>query len=388
MAVTPKAPIYLDYQATTPMDEWVLGAMMPYLTTKFGNPHSSTHRYGWEAEAALDVAREQVASLIGASDKEIYFTSGATETNNLVLKGVMDVWGEKRPELITVATEHKCVLESAAACARAGYKVTVLPVDADGLLDLNRLEDAVSEQTALVSVMAVNNEIGVIQPLKEIGAIVIAKGALFHSDAAQGYGKIPLDVDDIGLDYMSISGHKIYGPKGVGALYKRAGRQTALTPQMAGGGQEDGIRAGTQAPALVAGLGAAASLCAEGMQQEAGRLQAMMARFKDKLFTALPGLILNGHAEKRWQGNLNVSFPGLDGDLLLASIRPLAVSSGAACASAVSGPSYVLEALGRTEDESNSALRIGIGRFTTDEEIEFAADTLIGAVEKLGGLAP
>ncbi|TNE62015.1 MAG: aminotransferase class V-fold PLP-dependent enzyme [Alphaproteobacteria bacterium] len=381
-----QTPVYLDYQATTPLDERVLAAMMPYLTAKFGNPHSSTHRFGWEAEAALDVARGQVASLIGAAADEIYFTSGATESNNLVLKGVMDVWGKKRPELVTVATEHKCVLEAAAACARAGYDVTVLPVGPDGLVDLDQVAEAVSERTALVSVMAVNNEIGVIQPLREIGAIAKRHGALFHTDAAQGFGKIVLDVDDLSLDFMSISAHKIYGPKGVGALYKRAGRQTALTPQMSGGGQEHGLRSGTQAPALVAGLGAAAALCAQGIGQEAGHIEALMARLKARLFADLPGLLLNGSESARWVGNLNISFPGLDGDLLLASIRSLAVSSGAACASAMTGPSYVLAAIGRTETETKAALRIGIGRFTTDAELDFAADEIVGAVRKVGGL--
>ncbi|SDD70396.1 cysteine desulfurase family protein [Kordiimonas lacus] len=379
-------PIYLDYQATTPMDERVLDAMMPYLTSKFGNPHSSTHRFGWEAEAALDIAREQVAEVIGADAGEIYFTSGATEANNLALKGIMDVWGRKKPHLVTVVTEHKCVLEAAKAVERAGYRVTYLPVRPNGLIDLDQLAEAVTDETALVSVMAVNNEIGVIQPMADIGAICRAKGALFHTDAAQGFGKITLDVNAMNIDLMSISGHKIYGPKGVGALYKRSGRQTALTPQMSGGGQEGGIRSGTQAPALVAGLGAAASICKAEMAQEKDRLAHIMNRFKSKLFKELPSLLVNGDEEMRWAGNLNLSFPGLDGDLLLANIRSLAVSSGAACASAVSGPSYVLQAIGRTEALSKSALRIGIGRFTGDDEIDFAAETLISAVREMGGL--
>ncbi|WP_286831213.1 MULTISPECIES: cysteine desulfurase family protein [Kordiimonas] len=379
-------PIYLDYQATTPMDERVLDAMMPYLTSKFGNPHSSTHRFGWEAEAALDIAREQVAEVIGADAGEIYFTSGATEANNLALNGIMDVWGRKKPHLVTVVTEHKCVLEAAKAVERAGYRVTYLPVRPNGLIDLDQLAEAVTDETALVSVMAVNNEIGVIQPMADIGAICRAKGALFHTDAAQGFGKITLDVNAMNIDLMSISGHKIYGPKGVGALYKRSGRQTALTPQMSGGGQEGGIRSGTQAPALVAGLGAAASICKAEMAQEKDRLAHIMNRFKSKLFKELPSLLVNGDEEMRWAGNLNLSFPGLDGDLLLANIRSLAVSSGAACASAVSGPSYVLQAIGRTEALSKSALRIGIGRFTGDDEIDFAAETLISAVREMGGL--
>ncbi|MFC4348278.1 cysteine desulfurase family protein [Kordiimonas lipolytica] len=383
-----KTPIYLDYQATTPMDERVLDAMMPYLTSKFGNPHSSTHRFGWEAEAALDVAREQVADVIGSETGEIYFTSGATEANNLALKGIMDVWGKKKPHLVTVVTEHKCVLEAAKSVEKAGCRVTYLPVKPNGLIDLDQLAEAVTTETALVSVMAVNNEIGVIQPMAEIGAICREKGALFHTDAAQAFGKIQLDVDAMNIDLMSISGHKIYGPKGVGALYKRNGRQTTLTPQMSGGGQEGGIRSGTQAPALVAGLGAAAALCKAEMAQEKDRLAKILDRLKSKLFKALPNLLINGDEEARWVGNLNVSFPGLDGDLLLANIRSLAVSSGAACASAVSGPSYVLQAIGRTDAQAKSALRIGVGRFTTDDEIDFAADTLVGAVNAMGGLKP
>lgn len=378
---------YMDYQSTTPLDERVLAVMMPYLTDKFGNPHSAEHRFGWEAEAALDVAREQVAGVIGAETSSITFLSGATEANNLAIKGAMEVWGDKRPHLVTVATEHKCVLEAAHACKRAGYRLTVLPVDADGLLDLNRLEDEIDDETALVSVMAVNNEIGVTQPLRDIGALCRARGVLFHTDAAQAFGKISLDVNDMNIDLMSISGHKIYGPKGVGALYRRQAREAAIAPQMHGGGQEDGLRAGTQAPALVAGFGKAADLCAVDMAQEAGRLDSMMTRLKAGLRACAPGLFINGHEKKRWIGNLNVCFPGLDGDRLFADIRGLAVSSGAACASAVTGPSYVLEALGVSEQNANASLRIGIGRMTTDDDIDFAIGKVREAVEKQGGCA-
>jgi len=383
-----KTPIYLDYQATTPLDKRVLSSMMPYLTEHFGNPHSSTHSFGWRAAAALDIAREQIAGVVGAAPEEIYFTSGATEANNMVIKGAMEFWGSKRPKLVTVATEHKCVLESARYCLRAGYELEILPVMPNGLVDLNQLESAVDERTALVSVMAVNNEIGVIQPLESIGKIVKAAGALFHSDGAQAFGKVPLNVDAAGLDFISISGHKIYGPKGIGALYKRAGRAQALVPFFSGGGQEEGVRAGTQAPALVAGLGAAAEIAGAEMTAESKRTQTLMGSFKNKLFAGLPGLILNGDNDQRWHGNLNVSFPGIDGDLLLASIRDLAVSSGAACASAVSGPSYVLEAIGCRQANAKSALRIGVGRFTTEDELDFAAERLIAAVTSLGGIKP
>jgi len=379
-------PIYLDYQATTPLDKRVLQVMMPYFTEKFGNPHSSTHQYGWEAEAALDIAREQVAEVISAKPEDIIFTSGATESNNLAIKGVMDTWGQKRPHLVTVSTEHKCVLEAAIYCKAKGYDLTVLPVLPSGLIDLDQLKEAVTEQTALVSVMAINNEIGVIQPLAEIGQITHAKGALFHTDAAQAFGKIPLNIETMHIDLMSISGHKVYGPKGVGALYKRAGRRTALTPQMSGGGQEFAIRSGTQAPALVAGLGKAAELAAVDMAQEETRLMIIMNRFKDTLFTALPELVLNGDPNQRWAGNLNVSFTGFDGAVLLSTIRGLAVSSGAACASAVSGPSYVLEEIGCTQKAASSSIRIGIGRFTTEVELEKAADIIISAVKDMGGL--
>ncbi len=378
---------YMDYQSTTPLDERVLAAMMPYLTEKFGNPHSAEHRFGWEAEAAIDVARGQVAAIIAAKPAAITFLSGATEVNNLVLKGVMEIWGQSRPHLITVATEHKCVLEAAAACARAGYRLTVLPVGNDGLIDLSQLKDTVDDETALVSVMAVNNEIGVVQPLTEIGAMCRERGILFHTDAAQAYGKIPLDVEAMNIDFMSISAHKIYGPKGVGALYRRQDRRAAIVPQMHGGGQEGGLRAGTQAPALVAGFGKAADICAAEMAQEQGRLATMMKRLTHELERAAPAMRINGHRDLRWVGNLNVSFPGLDGDRLFADIRGLAVSSGAACASAVAGPSYVLDAIGVSEKDAKSSIRIGIGRFTTDKEIDFAINKISDAIDKQGGCA-
>lgn len=376
---------YLDYQSTTPLDERVLATMMPYLTSKFGNPHSAEHRFGWEAEAGLDVAREQVAEVINAEADAITFLSGATEANNLVMKGVMEVWGKKKPHLITVATEHKCVLEAAAACERAGFRLTVLPVARDGLVDLGQLEEAITEDTALVSVMTVNNEIGVIQPVTEIGAICRSHGVLFHTDAAQAFGKIPLDVVAMNIDFMSISAHKIYGPKGVGAFYRRQAHQTTLAPQMHGGGQEKGLRAGTQAPALVAGFGKAAELCAAEMMQEKGRLEGLMMRLQAGLHTAAPGMVINGHERQRWIGNLNVCFPGLDGDRLFADMRGLAVSSGAACASAVTGPSYVLEAIGLPEKHAKASIRIGLGRMTTDEEIDFALEKIGEAVAKQGG---
>lgn len=357
---------------------------MPYLTTKFGNPHSAEHNYGWEADAALDVAREQVSTVINGQPEGVTFLSGATEANNLALKGAMERLGHDKPNLVTVATEHKCVLEAAQYCASQGYDLTVLPVQQNGLLDLNVLEDAVTDETAVVSVMAVNNEIGVIQPLEQIGEICRAKGALFHTDAAQAFGKIPLDVEAMNIDLMSISGHKIYGPKGVGALYCRPGAGAMISPQMHGGGQEKGLRAGTQAPALVAGLGKAAAICAAEMAQEEGRIHGLMTRLKRELASVLPAMRVNGDEHSRWVGNLNVCFPGVDGDRLFADIRGLAVSSGAACASAVAEPSYVLEAIGVDKKDAKASFRIGIGRMTTDEEIDFAIEKIAQAIRNQG----
>jgi cysteine desulfurase len=379
-----KKPVYLDNQATTPLDPRVLEVMMPYFTEKFGNPHSVTHQYGWEGEAALDIAREQVAHVIDAKAEEIIFTSGATEANNMAIKGAMQVWAKKRPEIITLNTEHKCVLESAKACERIGAKLTVLPVENNGLLDLARLEKAISDQTALVSIMAVNNEIGVIQPLKEIGAIVKKAGALFHSDAAQAFGKIPIDVADMQIDLLSISGHKIYGPKGVGALFKRKHHSVALYRFMDGGVQEGGERSGTQSPALVAGLGKAAEIASHEMLQENGRIHAMMMRFKTAIRAGLDNIIVNGDENARIPGNLNIGFLGVDNEMLLTSLRGLALSSGSACASGTTGPSHVLEAITAKENLENMAsIRVGIGRFTTDEELDYAANAIIQAVNKL-----
>lgn len=377
--------VFMDYQSTTPLDERVLNVMMPYLTTKFGNPHSAEHIFGWEAEAAIDVAREQVAAVIHAEADSITFLSGATEANNLVIKGVADIWGAKKPHLITVATEHKCVLEAAAAVAARGIEVTVLSVGADGLLDLHMLEGAIKPETALVSVMAVNNEIGTLQPLKDIGDICKKYGVLFHTDAAQAFGKIPLDVDAMNIDFMSISAHKIYGPKGIGALYRRQERKAVLLPQMHGGGQEKGLRAGTLSPALVAGFGTAAKISIDEMVADEARLKGLMQQLILGLQGAAPGMKINGTVNHRWVGNLNVCFPGLNGDRLFADIKGLAVSSGAACASAVTGPSYVLEAIGLSEADAKASLRFGIGRMTTLQDIEFAIAQVTDAVGKQGG---
>lgn len=382
-----KTPVYMDYQATTPLDPRVLDAMMPYLTDRFGNPHSVGHRFGWEAEAGVDKARGDVATLIGAEPEDIVFTSGATETNNLVLKGVMAAYGAKRDHLVTVVTEHKCVLEAAASVARAGFQVTLLPVGGDGLIDLDHLADSLTDRTALVSVMTVNNEIGVIQPIARIGALCRERGVLFHTDAAQAFGKLPLNVADQNIDLMSISGHKIHGPKGIGALYMRRRPRIRLVPQMDGGGQERGIRSGTLSPALCAGLGAAASIAGAEMTRDGEHVARLMERFRSRLVDALSGVVINGHTEQRYPGNLNLSFPGLDGELLIANLRDLAVSSGAACASATTGPSYVLEAIGVPEELAAASIRFGIGRFTTEAEIDLAAERVIETVAQMGGLS-
>ena len=382
-----KTPIYMDYQATTPLDPRVLDAMMPYLTDRFGNPHSVGHRFGWEAEAGVDKARGDVATLIGAEPEDIVFTSGATETNNLVLKGVLAAYGTKRDHLVTVVTEHKCVLEAAASVARAGFQVTLLPVGRDGLIDLDHLADSLTDRTALVSVMTVNNEIGVIQPIAEIGALCRQRGVLFHTDAAQAFGKLPLNVGGLDVDLMSISGHKIHGPKGIGAMYMRRRPRIRLVPQMDGGGQERGIRSGTLSPALCAGLGAAAGIAQAQMTRDGEHVAGLMGRFHAKLVDALPGVVVNGHAEQRYHGNLNLSFPGLDGELLIANLRDLAVSSGAACASATTGPSYVLEAIGVPAELAAASIRFGIGRFTSEAEIDFAAQRVIETVARMGGLS-
>ncbi len=380
MAVTPS--IYLDYQATTPLDPAVLDAMLPYLQGRFGNPHSVTHRFGWETEAAVDLAREQVAAVIGADPVDMIFTSGATESNNLAIKGTLAASLPHKNHLITVATEHKCVLESAAAAGRSGADITYLPVGSDGLLDMNQLAEAMTGRTALVSVMAVNNEIGVIQPLAEIGELCREKGVPFHTDAAQAFGKIPLSADDINAALMSISGHKIYGPKGIGALYVRNLKASRIVPQMDGGGQEAGIRSGTLSPALCAGLGAASVIAAERRERELAETGRNAAHFLSRLREGLPDLVINGSERARYPGNLNLTFPGADGDRLLADLRDIAMSSGAACASAMEGPSYVLQALGLDEAAASSSLRIGFGRFTTLEELEFAAGRIIEAVRK------
>ncbi|MDX1581122.1 MAG: aminotransferase class V-fold PLP-dependent enzyme [Alphaproteobacteria bacterium] len=376
-------PVYMDYQATTPLDERVLEAMMPFLTDKFGNPHSTTHKFGWEASDGVEKARVQVASLIGAEAREMTFTSGATESNNLAIKGVGRKYRKYRNHIITAVTEHKCVVESVAAMEREGMDVTWLDVKDDGLIDLKELEAAMTDQTMMVSIMAVNNEIGVIQPLAEIGRMCRERRILFHTDAAQAVGKIPLDVEAMNIDLLSISGHKIYGPKGIGALYIRRKSRLQPEPTMSGGGQENGLRSGTLSPALCTGLGQACELAAGEYEAELSRTQRLFDRFVDGVRAGLDGVRLNGHREERWPGNISLSFEGVDADRLVSEMRDLAVSSGAACASALDEKSYVLEAIGLPEKLAQATLRFGIGRQTTDMEVDFAIETVIETVSRL-----
>ena len=381
-------PIYLDYQATTPMDPRVLEAMMPYFTHKFGNPHSRSHSYGWEAEEAVEKARAQVAKLIGADEKEMIFTSGATESNNLAIRGVAEFYKDRKNHIVTTVTEHKCVLDTCRHLEQQGFEVTYLPVQKNGLIDLEVLRAAVTDKTVLVSIMAVNNEIGVIQPLAEIGKICREKKAFFHTDAAQAAGKIPLDVEAMNIDLMSISGHKIYGPKGIGALYVRRKPRIRLVPLIVGGGQERGFRSGTLPTPLCVGLGEAAEIAMKEMDAESKRLAKLQARMLKGLNAKLTDIHVNGDLEHRIPGNLNIGFAYVEGESLMMGIKGLSVSSGSACTSASLEPSYVLRALGVEEDMAHTSLRIGLGRFTTEHEVDTAVDELVHHVNKLRAMSP
>ncbi len=381
-------PIYLDYQATTPMDPRVLEAMMPYFTHKFGNSGSRSHAYGWEAEEGTEKARALVAKLIGADEKEVIFTSGATESNNLAIRGVAEFYKDRKNHIITTVTEHKCVLDTCRHLEQQGFEVTYLPVRQDGLLDLDVLRAAITDKTVLVSVMAVNNEIGVIQPLAEIGKICRERKVFFHTDAAQAAGKIPLDVEALNIDLMSISGHKIYGPKGIGALYVRRKPRVRLVPMIVGGGQERGFRSGTLPTPLCVGLGEAAEICMKEMDDEAKRLKKLQERMLTGLRAKLTDIIVNGDLEQRIPGNLNISFAYVEGESLMMGIKNLAVSSGSACTSASLEPSYVLRALGVEEEMAHTSLRIGLGRFTTEHEVDTAVDELVRHVNKLREMSP
>ncbi|MBV9859303.1 MAG: aminotransferase class V-fold PLP-dependent enzyme [Alphaproteobacteria bacterium] len=384
------APIYLDNQSTTPLDPRVLEAMLPYFTEHFGNPHSASHVYGHVAADAVEAARADIAALIHADPREIVFTSGATEANNLAIKGAADFarmhpasGAAPRDHVVALATEHKCVIEACRAVENDGLTVTYLPVEPDGLVSLPALESAIGPTTLLVSAMAAHNEIGIVQPVAEIGALCRARGVLFHTDAAQAFGKIPLDVEAMRIDLMSISGHKIYGPKGIGALYVRRRPRVRLLPLFDGGGQERGLRSGTLPTPLCVGLGSAAALAASEMAEEAVRLRRLRDRLYAGLARRISGLQLNGDAQRRLPGNLNVSIPGVLAPDLIAACPTVAFSTGSACTSAAIEPSYVLRALGLPDEVANTAIRLGLGRFTTDAEIDFAIDALAAAADGL-----
>lgn len=385
--MTIKLPIYLDYQATTPIEPRVIEAMVKVMKEDYGNPHSRSHSYGWKAEELVEIARKQVADLIHADPKEIFFTSGATESNNIAIKGVARFYAPQKNHIITVATEHKCVINSARDLEQEGFKATFLPVQKNGLIDLKALENAITDKTSIVSVMTVNNEIGVIQPIKEIGALCRKKGVFFHTDAAQAFGKIPLNVDEMNIDLMSISGHKIYGPKGIGAIYIRRKPRVRIKPLFSGGGQERGIRSGTLATQLAVGLGVAAKIAKEEMQQNYNHIKKLSDKFYNAIME-IPNVYLNGDREQRFPGNLNLSFAGIEGESMIMAIKDLAVSSGSACTSSSLEPSYVLHALGVSEDLAHTSIRFGIGKFTSEEEIDYAIKIVKEKISKLRDLSP
>ncbi|HZU44087.1 MAG TPA: IscS subfamily cysteine desulfurase [Terriglobales bacterium] len=384
-----KLPIYMDNHATTPVDPRVLEEMLPYFTDKFGNAASRNHSFGWEAEAGVEQARERIAKLVGATTKEIVFTSGATESDNLAIKGVAEMYKEKGNHIITAVTEHKAVLDTCKRLEKYGYRVTYMPVQKDGLVDLDDLKRAIDDKTILVTIMAANNEIGVLQPWAEIGKICRERGVLFHTDATQAVGKVPIDVNKDYIDIMSISGHKMYGPKGVGALYvRRKNPRVQISPIIDGGGHERGMRSGTLNVPGIVGLGKACALCMEEMPEETKKLSGLRDRLKDKIMGRLDEVFINGSMEHRLPGNLNISFAYVEGESLLMGINDVAVSSGSACTSATLEPSYVLKALGTGDDLAHSSIRFGLGRFNTQEEVDYVADRVCETVERLRELSP
>ncbi len=371
-----KLPIFLDYQSTTKVDPRVLEMMIPYFS-EFSNAHSRSHSFGWAAEEVVEKARRHIADLVNADSKEIIFTSGATESNNMAIKGVAHFYKNKGDHIITVCTEHKCVLDSCRHLENEGFKVTYLPVKRNGIIDLSKLEEAITDRTILVSVMMVNNEIGVIQPVKEIGAICRRHNVFFHTDAAQSFGKVPVDVNGMNIDLMSLTSHKVYGPMGIGALYvRRKSPRVRLTPLISGGGQERGMRSGTVPTPLAVGFGEAARIAKEEMKKEATKLEELRDILYNKIKEAFPDVVLNGDYKNRVPGNLNLSFPYVEGESLIMAIKDLAVSSGSACTSASLEPSYVIRSLNSGYDLEHSSVRFGLGRFTTKDEILYAADLI------------
>ena len=384
-----KTPIYLDYHATTPVDPRVLEAMLPYFTGKFGNAASRNHAFGWEAEQAVDTARKQIADLIGANSKEIIFTSGATESNNLAIKGVAEMYAERGNHIITSATEHKAVLDTCKRLEKQGCRVTYLPVQKDGRIDLGMLEEAITDQTILITIMYANNEIGVLQPIAEIGKIAHARKVLFHTDAVQAVGKVPVNVIADNIDLLSLSGHKIYGPKGVGALYvRRKSPRVQIVAQMDGGGHERGMRSGTLNVPGIVGLGQACELCRQEMSEESKRLAFLRDKLKEAILSQLDEVYINGSLEHRLPHNINLSFAFVEGESLLMGIHDVAVSSGSACTSATLEPSYVLKALGVGEDLAHTSIRFGLGRFTTEQEVDYVIHRVVEVVRRLRDLSP
>src|ERR1700739_2791706 len=382
-------PIYMDNHATSPLDPRVLEAMMPFFTAKFGNAASRNHSFGWEAEQAVEIAREQIAKLIGATAKEIVFTSGATESNNLAIKGIAEMYRERGNHIITQVTEHKAVLDTCKRLEKYGYRVTYLPVKADGLIDLEDLKLAIDDKTILVTIMADTNEIGFLQPIREIGKICHEKGVLFHTDAVQAVGKVPVNVIDDNIDVLSMSGHKIYGPKGVGALYvRRRNPRVQIAEQQNGGGHERGMRSGTLNVPGIVGLGKACEICGEEMEAEAKREIELRDYLRKKLESALDYTQVNGNMQHHLPGNLNMSFIYVEGESLLMGINDIAVSSGSACTSATLEPSYVLKALGLGDEIAHSSIRFGLGRFNNKAEVNYVADKIINVVKHLRDLSP
>jgi cysteine desulfurase len=384
-----KLPIYMDNHATTPVDPRVLDAMLPFFQNEFGNAASRNHAFGWSAEEAVEKARKQVADLIGANSREIVFTSGATESNNLALKGVAEMYAERGNHIITAATEHKAVLDTTKKLEKHGYRITYLPVQQNGLIDLDMLKEAITDKTILVTIMYANNEIGVLQPIREIGKICKERGVLLHTDATQAVGKVPVNVIADNIDLASISAHKMYGPKGVGALYvRRKSPRVQVTSQMDGGGHERGMRSGTLNVPGIVGLGKAAETARQEMVEEGKRLGFLRDKLKDRLMSELDEVYINGTMEHRLPNNLNISFAYVEGESLLMGINDVAVSSGSACTSATLEPSYVLKALGAGDDLAHSSIRFGLGRFNTEEEVDYVAQKVIQVVKKLRDLSP
>ena len=378
-----KTPVYLDNHATTPLDPRVLEAMLPFLTSSFGNAASNSHSFGWTAAAAAETARRQIATAIGASAREIVFTSGATESDNLAIKGVVEAFREKGNHIITAVSEHKAVLDSCKHLEKSGCRVTYLPVGSDGLIDLDQLKNSFTDQTILVSIMAANNETGVLQPIQEIGKLCRERGVLFHSDAVQALGKVPLDVSKSNLDLASLTAHKLYGPKGCGALYVRHDVDVRLVPMIDGGGHENGLRSGTLNVPGIVGFGKACEIAQQEMAEESCRVAGLRNRLRDRLLAELDQLVINGSMEHRLPGNLNMSFLNVEGETLLTGLHDVALSSGSACSSGKTQASHVLKSLGMSDEAAGSAIRFGIGRFNTEPEIDHVAGRVIELVKNL-----